>query len=64
MRITATKMRNVSTKILNIFFEDVDHIIKKRVISKKKLENAASLKIELSKFKGYNSEVDIYTFGI
>ncbi len=59
---SATKMRDHSTKVLKKFLDDVDRVIKERVISEKKLENAANLKIELSKFKGYNSEVDIYTF--
>ena len=37
-------------------------IILDRDISEKKLKNSAGLNIKLSKFTGYNSESDIYTF--
>ena len=33
-----------------------------RDISEKKLQNSASLDIQIPKFEGYNSEMDIYTF--
>jgi hypothetical protein len=36
--------------------------IRNRDISAKKLQNSSLLKIELAKFKGYGSEMDIYTF--
>ena len=62
MRASAIKMRNESTDVLVKLLDQVDCVINERVISEKKLENTASLKIELPKFKGYNSEIDIYTF--
>ena len=55
-------MRDDSTDILEKFLKKVSDIISDRDISEKKLKNSAGLKIELGKFKGYNSEMDIYTF--
>ena len=47
---------------MRIFLDDVEDAIKKRDISERKLENSAGLKIEMQKFEGYNSAMDIYTF--
>ena len=62
MRKSVTDMRDECTKLLETFLKNVGDAISSRDISEKKLKNAAGLKIELTKFKGYNSEMDIYTF--
>ena len=41
---------------------ELKHEIYGRNLSSEKLQNASLLKIELAKFKGYNSIMDIYTF--
>ena len=44
------------------FSNDLEKLISERDISEEKLKSALTLKIELSKFSGYDSETDIYTF--
>ena len=41
---------------------ELEQEIYNRDLSSEKLKNASLLKIELAKFKGYNSIMDIYTF--
>ena len=62
MRDEVIKMRDSVTESVDEFIETLSIIIKARDISERKLKNSAGLKIELKKFKGYESEVDIYTF--
>ena len=45
-----------------MFAVNVCKEIIKRDISEEKLRNAVGLKIELPKFKGYDSDTDLYTF--
>ena len=54
-REKALKARNDFAKILHTVFTERD-------ISEEKLKNASGLKIELPKFKGYESKNDIYSF--
>ena len=61
-RDKVTKLREGSCDKMKLFLKDLDKIISARDISEKKLKNSATLKIELKKFKGYDSDVDIYTF--
>ena len=49
-------------KLKNSFVTKLNHIITERDISEEKLKNASWLKIELPKFKGYESKIDIYSF--
>ena len=44
------------------FFENLQAIVSSRDVTPDKLKNAASLKIELPKFSGYDCEIDFYTF--
>ena len=65
--VTATcaelsKMRDTVVSRVTDLFTKIDNIILEKDISEKKLKNAAVLNIDLKKFKGYNSDVDIYTF--
>ena len=55
-------MRDSSTQEITKIMTKVGEAISERDISEKKLKNAAGLKIELPKFKGYYSDMDIYTF--
>ena len=51
----ALKARNSFAMELHTIFSDRD-------ISEEKLKNASGLKIELAKFKGYDSKLDIFSF--
>ena len=62
MRAGVTKMRDECTKFLNTILDDIVKVISARDISEKKMQNAIGLEIKLPKFKGYSSEIDIYTF--
>ena len=62
LRYDVIQMRDFSTESLDDFLQKLSKIVKDRDISERKLKNSAGLKIELKKFKGYDSEVDIYTF--
>ena len=46
----------------NNYYKELHGLVSSRDISEEKLKNSASLTIELSKFKGYESKHDIYTF--
>ena len=55
-------MRENCISYVDQFVDNLAAVIKSRDISERKLKNSAGLKIELKKFKGYESEVDIYSF--
>ena len=57
-----SKMRDVCSKRITDFFASLSRAIIENDISEAKLKNATLLDIELKKFKGYNSEMDIYSF--
>ena len=58
----AYKIRDelIDTKV--IYLKNLEEEITQRDLSAEKLQTAAILKIELPKFKGYNSSMDIYSF--
>ena len=62
MRKRVSAMRNNCTTITGKYFQDLSDAITHRDISQKKLTNAAALTIKLSKFCGYESDLDIYSF--
>ena len=62
MRNEVLKVRDICAGSLDKFIENLNKVVKSRDISERKLKNAAGLKIEVKKFKGYESEEDIYTF--
>ena len=62
LRKSVSTMRSSSTSITDVFVKSVGKAMLDRDISEKKLKNAAGLNIKLTKFVGYNSEIDIYTF--
>ena len=44
------------------FLEKLQTIVSERDVTSDKLKNAASLKIDLPRFSGYDSQIDFYTF--
>ena len=62
MRSEVLQKRDLCTEAVDEFLEKLDKVVKNRDISERKLKNSAGLKIDLKKFKGYESDVDIYTF--
>ena len=62
MRKRVSAMRNNCTTITGKYFQDLSDAITHRDISQKKLTNAAALTIKLSKFCGYESDLNIYSF--
>ena len=58
--VTAKKVEVLGMK--NTFFKDLEAIVATRDVTPDKMKNAASLKIELPKFSGYDCEIDFYTF--
>ena len=62
MRKRVVAMRNNCSRFVERYNTDVSGAITRRDISERKLKNAAGLKISLTKFSGYNSDIDIYTF--
>ena len=54
--------KNKALKARNDFAKSLHSIFTERDISEEKLKNASGLKIELPKFKGYESKTDIYSF--
>ena len=56
------KMREICITAVDKFVEKLLAAVKTRDISERKLKNSAGLKIELKKFKGFESEDDIYSF--
>ena len=57
---TSRKTQIITKK--NSFFKNLQAIVSSRDVTPDKLKNAASLKIELPKFSGYDSDMDFYTF--
>ena len=57
-----SEMRNDSAADVTRFSNELGNLLRERDISEEKLKNVHHLKIELPKFKGYDSEMDIYTF--
>ena len=55
-------MRDETVRIKIDFFTNLSKNIIQRDISEEKLKRAANIKIELEKFKGYESKMNIYTF--
>ena len=55
-------MRDETVRIKLDFFTNLSKSIIQRDISEEKLKRAANIKLELERFKGYESEMDIYTF--
>ena len=55
-------MREALNRKVTFLFEETNRLILKNDISEEKLRNAAKLKIDLERFSGYESNIDIYTF--
>ena len=49
-------------KLKDVYQQTIKDEVVKREISKLELFNESKLKISLSKFSGYNSKLDVYTF--
>ena len=63
MRRQVTEMRDDCARFTDEYFQDLSNAVTDRDISEKKLNNAAALTIKLStKFCGYDSDLDIYSF--
>ena len=59
------KPRDLQEKVLklkNTYAMNLHSIFTERDISEEKLRNSAGLTIELQKFKGYDSKLDVYSF--
>ena len=57
-----SEVRAESAKAVSKFSNELGELIRAKDISEEKLKTSLNLKIELKKFKGYESEIDIYTF--
>ena len=44
------------------YFKDINNKVKNREITKQKLFNVSKLRIDLLKFSGYETKLDIYSF--
>ena len=62
LRQDVWQRRDSCAEALDEYLATLHQTIKDRDISERKLKNSAGLKIELKKFKGYESEMDVYTF--
>ena len=62
LKKTIHKIRDDSKGELDNFLERLASVIKKRDISEAKLKNSKDLEIKLPEFRGYASDIDIYTF--
>ena len=62
MRDGAAKIRDSSADALDTFLSSISDAIKTRDISEKKLKNSSNMDINLPKFSGHDSDMDIYTF--
>ena len=62
LRRRVNAVRDNCTECTQKFISDLNLIVSKRDISEKKLNNAAGLHINIPKFSGYSSELDIFTF--
>ena len=58
----AIQKRDGLAKNKEFFLEGLQKTITNRDITPDKMKNASTLKIELSKFSGYESKIDFYTF--
>ena len=56
------QQRETLSKLKTKFFDIVTNEIGKRDLSEEKLKNALALNLNLPKFSGYDSELDVYTF--
>ena len=55
-------LKDETMKTVSEFTNELQEVMKSRDLSEKKLKRAFDLKIDLPKFKGYDSVLDIYTF--
>ena len=55
-------MRQTCSEFAEQYFSNLSEAVTNGDISERKLKNAAGLKMNLTKFTGYKSEIDIYTF--
>ena len=62
MRHNVMKMRESGTTFVETFLTKIRDTIQDRDISEEKLKNAAGLHVDLPKFNGHYSEMDIFTF--
>ena len=58
----ATKKRDIVAKKRTDFLGKLQSVIKERDVTPEKMKNATTLRIELPKFGGYGSKMDLYTF--
>ena len=57
-----SKMRSNSAEMVTKFSNELGNLLRKHDISEEKLKSVHNLKIEMPKFMGYDSKIDIYTF--
>ena len=62
LRMRVVDMRQNCSEFAEQYFSDLSEAVTNRDISERKLKNAAGLIMNLTKFTGYSSEIDIYTF--
>ena len=62
MLTDVTSKKNDVIKMKKNFFLNLEKIVLARDVTADKMKNAASLKIEIPKFSGYDGEIDFYTF--
>ena len=62
LRKIVRKMRDDSKNHLDNFLKKLKSVIKERDISEAKLKNSKDLEIKLPEFRGYASDIDIFTF--
>ena len=62
LRDSVILIRDKCSSMVWSFIDSLDKTIKDRDISEQKLKNSAGLNIEMEKFKGYNSSIDVYSF--
>ena len=62
LRQNVREIRDGSKKDLDDFLENLATVIKGRDISEAKLKNSKDLEIKLPEFRGYASDIDIFTF--
>ena len=55
-------MANHSNSLLKEYFKDINNEVKNREITKQKFFDESKLRINLPKFSGYESKLDIYSF--
>ena len=59
--VAITRRDEVATK-KRLFQQNLQTILKTRDITQDKLRNAATLKVEIPKFSGYDCSIDFFTF--